>query len=106
MTFNSLHDPAHIYFITASICGWKQICTEPVYASIILGSMKWLRKKERMKLYAYVLMPNHLHAVIKPVGATIGALLRDFGSFTAHQILKQLREEERFDLLEFFQEQK
>ena len=68
--------------------------------------MKWLRKKERMKLYAYVLMPNHLHAVIKPVGATIGALLRDFGSFTAHQILKQLREEERFDLLEFFQEQK
>jgi putative transposase len=106
MTFDSWHVPAHIYFVTASICGWKQLFVESAYAEIILNSLAWLRKEKRMTLYAFVLMPSHLHAVVMPVDRSIGDLLQEFASFTAHAILHQLRSDNRQELLKFFHEQR
>jgi len=102
MTFHSTHDDDHLYFLTAATCGWKPLFDEPAYAKIVLNSLEWLRSQERMALYAYTLMPTHLHALIKPVARTISNLIQTFGSFTAHAILKQLRSENRTDLLDFF----
>ena len=105
MTFKSINDPEHLYFITASVCGWKNLFTEPAYANIVLGCLDWLRHENRMYLFAYVLMPSHLHAIVKPINRSIGDLLQDFGSFTAHAIIKQLKFNNRTDLLEFFHAQ-
>lgn len=102
MTFDSINDASHLYFITAAICGWKHVLAESRYAEIVLGSLDWLRRANRMELYAFVLMASHVHMVVKPIDRTIGDLLQDFGSFTAHAILKQLRMVNREDLLGFF----
>jgi len=59
-----------------------------------------------MALYAFVLIPSHLHAIAKSKDRSIGELLQNFGSFTAHAILKQLRYESRSDLIEFFHQQR
>ena len=59
-----------------------------------------------MLLFAFVLMPSHLHAIIKPVERSIGRLLDKFGSFTAHAILRQLRQDNERELLEFFSSQR
>lgn len=104
MTFPSLHIPEHLYFITASIVGWKNLFVRPVYAAIVMDSLKWLRENKRMLLFAYVLMPSHLHMLIKPLDREIGQLLQNFGSFTAHQILKQLRNENLAELLFYFKQ--
>ena len=53
--------------------------------------------------YAYVLMPNHLHAIINPrKDQAISSILQSFGSFTAHAILVSLKGHGRRDLLAFF----
>jgi REP element-mobilizing transposase RayT len=106
MTFSSINHDTNLYFITASICGWKHLFVESTYADIVLRSLVWLRREQRMSLFAYVLMPSHLHAIVKPTGRTIGELLQNFGSYTAHAILKQLRCDSRHDLLQFFHEQR
>ncbi len=103
MTFRPRHNPTHLYFITATILGWKQLFIYPIYANIILDSLSWHREQGRWALYVYVLMPNHLHAIIKPLGGlTISEVLRSFGSFTAHAILKCLRSENDQEMLTFF----
>jgi putative transposase len=102
MTFNSLYIPEHLYFITATVCGWQHLFSLPGYADIVLNSLTWLRNEKRMSLYAFVLMPSHLHAIIKPLDRSIGDLLQNFASFTAHAILRQLREEKQDELLAFF----
>lgn len=103
MSFKPHHDPAHLYFVTATVLGWKLLFNEPAYAHIVLNSLDWHRKHARWALYAYVLMPSHLHAIVKPLGEqSISGVLQSFGSFTAHEILKQLRAEARQDLLTFF----
>jgi putative transposase len=103
MTFKPHHDPTHLYFVTATVLGWKQIFIEPAYAHLVLDSLDWHRQHGRWCLYAYVLMPNHSHAIIKPLGEhTISSVLQSFGSYTAHAILARLKKDQRRDLLSFF----
>ncbi len=107
MTFKPHNDPTHLYFLTATILGWRQILMEPTYAHIVMDSLDWHRRHGRWSLYAYVLMPNHLHAIVKPASTqTISGVLQSFGSFTAHVILDHLESEGRHELLTFFAQRK
>lgn len=106
MTFSSFHDPNHLYFVTASICGWKHLFADQKYAQIVLDSLSWLQKARKILLFAFVIMPSHLHLILKPENKTIDEILQDFGSFTAHTILHQLRKDKRDDLLKLFHEQR
>jgi putative transposase len=102
MTFDSFYDHAHFYFVTATICGWKQLFLIPANSRIVIDSLEWLRREKRMILFAFMLMPSHLHMIVQPRERPIGKLLDEFGSFTAHAILKQLRQDDENELLEFF----
>jgi len=104
MTFDSIHVPDHLYFVTASICGWKPIFEADPYRRIIFGSLQWFQREEKTTLYAFAIMPSHLHAIIRPNTFTIADFLQDFGSYTAHSILKQLRQEDNVSVLHFFEE--
>ena len=104
MTYVSIDDPSHLYFVTASIVGWKQIFRNHDYAMIVLRSLEWLHDQQRMKIFAFVLMYSHLHILIKPEGITIGNLLRQFGSFSAHEIVNKLKTDKQIDMLLYFKE--
>ncbi len=106
MTFSSINDPAHLYFITAAIVQWKHLFIRSEYAKIVLNSLAWLQQQQRILLFAYVVMPSHLHAIIKPENAAIADIVQQFGSFTAHEILKRLRKDGENDLLDLFQQKR
>ena len=106
MTFASFHDPSHLYFVTASVIEWKQLFIQDEYVRIPLDSLAWLQQQKRILLFAFVLMPSHLHAIIKPESDSIGEIVQQFGSFTAHELLKKLRERNEKDLLNLFQHKK
>lgn len=103
MTIKSRHDPTHLYFVTATVQGWKQLFAEPAYAQIVIQSLDWHRCHGRWLLFAFVVMPDHAHFIIKPLEErTITGVLQSFGSYTAHAIVDQLREDRRSDLMAFF----
>lgn len=103
MTIKPHHDPTHLYFVTATILGWKHLFVEQAYAEIALQSLGWHRRNGRWSLFVFVVMPNHAHFIIRPLGEqTVSTVLQSFGSYTAHAILSQLRQDGRTDLLAFF----
>jgi len=106
MTFSAYNDPTHLYFITASIVDWKHLFITSEYANIPLNCLAWLQKQKRILLFAFVIMPSHLHAILKPVRDSIGAIVQQYGSFTAHEILKKLRIDNQKDLLDLFHQKK
>jgi len=61
MTYPAFHDDSHLYFVTASVVGWKQLFIIPTCSKIILDSLAWFRLQGQMKLFAFVLMPTHVH---------------------------------------------
>jgi len=107
MTFSPHHNPSHLYFVTGTLLGWRPLFSRPAFATVLLDSLAWHRQHNRLALYAYVVMPTHFHAMIKPAEPhTISENLQSIASFTAHAILKQLRAENLTDELQYFAEQR
>ncbi|MBI3194682.1 MAG: transposase, partial [Ignavibacteriae bacterium] len=106
MTFRSVQEDEHCYFVTATIVGWKKLFFQNIFAKIVLDSLQWHRVNTKLKLYAFVVMPNHVHVLVKPLPPVfVQDVLQGFGSFTAHEFLKQLRLQNEHELLEFFHQQ-
>ncbi|GJQ36463.1 MAG: hypothetical protein JETCAE01_24730 [Anaerolineaceae bacterium] len=78
----------------------------PKYTEIVLNSLSWMQEQKRLLLFAFVIMPTHVHLLIKPEQQSIGEIIQQFGSFTAHEILKKVREDERTDWLKIFIQEK
>lgn len=105
MTFNSIHDATHLYFVTASVVEWIPLFKYPKYTEIVLNSLSWMQEQKRFLLFAFVIMPTHVHLLIKPEQQSIGEIIQQFGSFTAHEILKKVREDGKNEWLKIFEQE-
>lgn len=83
----------HPQFFTATILQWKQLLKPDKYKDIVMSSLKFLVLHQRIYLYAFVIMPNHLH-VIWQMGENIrqSDVQRDFLKYTAQQIKFDLQQ--------------
>jgi putative transposase len=52
-----------IYFWTATIHKWMPLLNSDVNKQIIVDSLKYLSDKELITVYAFVIMPNHIHLI-------------------------------------------
>jgi REP element-mobilizing transposase RayT len=65
-----------LYFTTSTIIDWVDIFSRPSYRHIVVESLDYCQQQKGLKIYAWVLMTNHLHMVVS-TGAQKGqALLR------------------------------
>lgn len=84
-----------LYFTTSTVIDWIDIFTRASYRRIIVDSLAYCQHAKGLRIYAWVLMSNHLHMVVSAEGKhTIGDILRDFKKFTNKKILKTLENNE------------
>ena len=104
--YKSFPEKDQLYFVTSSIAGHKHLLNMPEYAQIILDSLSFLRREKEIKLYAFVIMPNHFHLIVKlPDASNISKLAHDLKLFTANQIIKKLQVNKELHLLDYFEQQ-
>ena len=81
-----------VYFVTDTVVDWVDIFTRPVYKHIIVDSLKYCQQHKGLIIYAWVLMSNHLHAIVGTTGEnTLSDIWRDFKKFTSKEILNTLQ---------------
>ena len=85
-----IYEPTHPHFITCTILHWIPIFTRTQTTEIIYESLKHLQKNDNLKLYAYVILENHLHLIAS--SDDIAKSMRSFKAHTAREILKHLQE--------------
>jgi REP element-mobilizing transposase RayT len=74
-------------FFTATCLNWQPLLREERHKQIVLESLQFLVKKERIWLYGYVLMPNHLHLLWRKQDAWVDkSVQQQFLKFTAQMI--------------------
>jgi REP element-mobilizing transposase RayT len=83
--------------VTSTIIEWLPVFTSQACCDILVNSLQHCRERKGLKIYAWVILDTHFHAIL--AAPDLSAVLRDFKSFTAHQILKQLDVEGRQWLL-------
>lgn len=89
-TTNKILD--ELYFITTTVVDWIDIFTRPQYKHIILDALTYCQQNKGLKIYAWVLMSNHLHAIVSSGNELrVSDIIRDFKKFTSKQILNQLK---------------
>jgi len=82
-------DPKLPHFITCTVLHWIPIFTRQETVNILLDSLKFLMK-DSLKIYAYVILENHLHLVAQ--SEDLGHDIARFKSFTAKQLIQYLSE--------------
>jgi len=83
-----IYEPTHPHFITCTILHWIPIFTNKESVSIIIDSLKYLQKSDNLKIYAYVILENHLHMVVS--SDNLSQTIKKFKSYTAKEIIKLL----------------
>jgi len=54
-----------LLFITNTVLNWSRIFHLRRYAEIVMGSLRYCIEHQWFKLFVYVLMPNHIHLILK-----------------------------------------
>jgi putative transposase len=93
MTLKTINIEGQAYFVTSKVYKDKNLFVYQKFCQIIIENLRFYRKSKDFKLLAYIIMPNHLHIIIWPVGKyNISEILRDFKKQTSKEIIKILRE--------------
>lgn len=85
-----IYEPSYPHFMTCTILHWIPIFTRVESTEIIYKSLKYLQQRDNLKIYAYVILENHLHLVAS--SDDIGKSMRKFKAHTAKEILQLLQE--------------
>jgi len=87
-------DPTHLYFITASAVQRAHIFRRDVIKRILVDSLNTGRILGQYDLFAFVIMPNHVHFIVQCLNDyTPGDVVREFKKGTAGLILRHYEAE-------------
>lgn len=79
-----------IYFISCATHDRQPFFREPRLSRIIIDQLYYYTNKAGGELFAYAVMPDHYHAVLKPGMYTVSRFIHDLHSYTAHLINQAL----------------
>ncbi len=86
------NDKAH--FVTITTVGWIDVFTRLNHKTTIIDSLSYCQKQKGLEIYAYVLMPSHLHMVCRAKeGFELQNIIRDFKKFTSKKIIQSIKDE-------------
>ena len=93
------------HFITSTVVEWLPIFTTAACCDILLASLDFCRREKELRLFGWVIMDHHFHAVVD--GPDLSRTIADLKKYTAKLLLEQLPREGRAWLvteLEFYRQ--
>ena len=83
-----------VYFVTDTVVDWVDVFTRPIYKHIIIESLEYCQQNKGLIIYAWVLMSNHLHAIVGSSGENkVSDIWRDFKKYTSKKIIETIKTE-------------
>ena len=77
-----------IYYVTFQVVGRADVFTRKVCRDIVVDSFAYCRKEKGLELFSFVIMSNHVHAIIRSKQSNLSGLVRDFKKHTSKELLK------------------
>ncbi len=97
--------PDDFCFITTTIECFVPILGHQENAKMVLRALDFYRRKYSLLILGYVVMPEHLHAMLKLEGGIcLSKLMADFKRYTSKQMLDWCRRAQKSEWLQSFTE--
>lgn len=99
-------NPDYFFFVTTAAVKHAHLLRQDVIKRIIVDSFHYLRTEGQMKLFVFVVMPNHIHFIAQfNDECPLPDVMRDFKKFTARQIYRHVQAEENTKALAFLRKE-
>jgi REP element-mobilizing transposase RayT len=90
------------YHVTCTVVDWLPLLEAHCIKQIIIDSLKYLQKEKGVKIFAYVIMPNHLHMIIS--SGNPEKHVAQFKSFTARKIIDYYKDKKDRQVLKIMEQ--
>ncbi|HEV7346947.1 REP-associated tyrosine transposase [Telluribacter sp.] len=72
-----------VYFVTMTVVGWIDLFTRKEYRDIFLESVRYCQKEKGLVVYAWCIMSNHIHLILRAEEENLSDVIRDLKKFTS-----------------------
>ena len=86
-----VHDPRLAHFVTAAAVEWLPVFSTAACCDLLVESLEFCRREKGLKLYAWVILDTHLHAIL--AAPDLAGVLRDLKGFIAKWLHAQVEAE-------------
>ena len=81
-------------YLTATIQHWKHLLQDGTFKNIVVAALKFLTQQEKVSVYGFVIMSNHVHITWQSKGDnSIKQIQNSFIKHTSKEFKKQLEKE-------------
>ena len=81
-----VYEENHPQFFTATIHEWKHLLQDDKVKEIVINSLRFLVTENRINVYGFVIMSNHLHLIWRiKTPHLLKNVQRDFLKYTAQK---------------------
>jgi len=84
-----VREPDRAHFITCTIVDWLPVFTTTACSEILTRSLEYCRSQKDLRLYGWIIMDNHFHAIVSAPELT--SVIADWKKFTARELIGQIR---------------
>ncbi|MEX0772912.1 MAG: transposase [Balneolales bacterium] len=104
---NRKSSPQEVHFITTTVVNWMDVFIRREYNDFIIESLDYCIQHKGLEVYAYALMTNHLHLIVRSRESPLSSVVRDFKTYTSKQLFDMIarnkKESRRNWLIETFE---
>ncbi|STY59774.1 Transposase and inactivated derivatives [Mannheimia haemolytica] len=86
------HEKSGAYFVSFATVYWVGVFVREIYFQVIVDALDYCRKHKGMILYAYCIMPTHIHLLFQAENQNPSDLIRDFKTFTAKILIQRIKD--------------
>ena len=91
----AVRDQGAVHFVTFTVHQWVDIFTRSHYIDILLDNLKYCQTNKGLEVYAWVIMSNHCHLIIRAKNENLSDIIRDFKKFTSKAIYRAIEQNAR-----------
>ena len=84
------HDSRDLYFVSFATVNWTDIFVREKYFKIMVDSMHFCIVNKGLGLYAWCIMPSHVHLIISSESASLPDIMRDLKKFTSKALIAEI----------------
>lgn len=85
-----IRDQQKPYFLSFATVHWIDLFVRPEYCEILLGSLRFCQESKGLEVYAWCVIPSHVHLIIGTKGKPMQDIMRDFKSYTSGRLRQEL----------------
>ena len=93
-----IYDQHSMYYVTFTVHQWADVFTCSIYIDIVIDSIRFYQKEKGLKIYAWVIMSNHIHLIWRSETNNLSDIIRDFKKFTSRKIVKAIESNQKESL--------